>query len=359
MSVEAGAEAAYNTLDSNVDFFAFDENGDRVPIPLPIADATVKEKRGEVYFSAGKQISPALRVDGGVNYEYSHLTVAGDATADRKLGFIKPNLSLDWKPGKWHARVSIRRTVAQLDFYDFISVAEFSTNRINGGNADLQPQRTWEFRLTGEHPLLGDGLIKLDAGYDLISLLQDRILIVDEEGNAFDAPGNLGTGRRYFGTLTVDAPLDRIWKGLHAKADATLQHTSVEDPINHELRKFSGFYPSWQWNLDLRRDAGAWSYGMVVSDNQRFTFYRTDEFDTNFNGGPYGTVFVEYRPGPKTAIRLDIDNAFETSGNRNRLRFFPNRLTPEEVINEFRERNRHLSFGLTLKQSFGSGGVAK
>ena len=57
-----------------------------------------------------------------------------------------------------------------------------------------------------------------------------------------------------------------------------------------------------------------------------------------------------------TAITLDIDNVFETSGDRDRLRFFPNRATPDLVIDEFRERNRHKSFGITLKQSFGGGG---
>ena len=35
------------------------------------------------------------------------------------------------------------------------------------------------------------------------------------------------------------------------------------------------------------------------------------------------------------------------------LLFFPNRADPDFTINEFRERNRHLNFGLTLKQSFG------
>ena len=58
MSVEAGAEAAYNTLDSHVHFNAVDQNGSFVPIPLPIANATVREQRGEVYFSAGKTLSP-------------------------------------------------------------------------------------------------------------------------------------------------------------------------------------------------------------------------------------------------------------------------------------------------------------
>ena len=60
--------------------------------------------------------------------------------------------------------------------------------------------------------------------------------------------------------------------------------------------------------------------------------------------------------------RFDVDNLFNTSGNRTRRLFFPNRSAPTTVIDEVRERNRHLSFGLTLKQSFGgssSSGVAK
>lgn len=356
-SFEAGAEGAYNTLDSNVDFAEIDEDGIRVPINLPIADATVSEKRGEFYFSVGKTLSPAIRIDGGVNYEFSRLKVRGDAIADRSLKFIKPNLTFDWKPGGgWHSQLSVRRTVAQLDFYDFISIAELSVDRVNGGNANLQPQRTWEFRLTAEHPILGDGLFKLDLGHDLVSLLQDRILIDDGEGHKFDAPGNLGTGRRYFAALTVDAPLSLIWKGLRAKFTGTAQRTRVEDPISHNMRPWSGFYANWQWNLDLRRDAGNLSYGINIGDNRRITFYRTDEFDSNFNGGPFGTAFVEYRLSPRTSITFDIDNLFDTSGNRRRLIFIPNRDEPSLIIDEFRERNRHRAFGLTLKQSFGGGG---
>jgi hypothetical protein len=362
-SFEAGAEAALNTLDSTVELFEFDENGEQVRINLPLDDATVKEKRGEIYFSMGRNLSPGLRIDGGLNYEFSNLKVRGDALADRTLKFWKPNIALDWKPGgKWHTRFSVRRVVAQLDFYDFISVAELSTDRVNAGNENLQPQRTWEFRATAEHPILGDGLFKLDLGYDLISMLQDRILIEDDEGNTFDAPGNIGTGKRAFATLTLDAPLTRVWNGLRIKFDTTLQRTRVDDPISGDPRKFSGFFPAWQWSIDVRRDIGRWSYGFAVNDNQRFTFYRTDEFDTNFNGGPYGTAFIEYRPSARTALSFNVDNAFETSGNRERILFFPNRADPEEVIREFRERNRHISVGLTLKHSFGgasSSGVAK
>jgi hypothetical protein len=367
-SVETGTEFALNTLDQHVQFFEFLAGGTPVQIDLPFDQARVKEKRAEPFLNIGRQLSSSIRLDGGLTYEYSKISVRGDANLDREpLKFWKPSLTLDWKAGKgWHGQLSAKRVVAQLNFYDFISSAELSTDRINAGNPDLVPQQTWQFRGMVEHPILGDGVAKLDVGYDLVNDLQDRVLICDPEHPTvcFDAPGNLGTGKRYFATLTLDAPLAQIGlKGLRVKLDGTLQRTRVDDPISGDPRNWSDFFPDWQWNIDVRHDIGKWSYGFVVSDRDRFTFFRTDEFDTNFNGGPYGTAFVEFRPRNGTTITLDLDNALDTSGNRNRLLFRPNRAQPDVVINEFRERNRHLNFGLTLKQSFGgsgnSGGVAQ
>ncbi len=359
-SFEVGAEGAYNTLDDKVDLFALDEDGSKVRINLPIADAKVAEKRGEAYVSIGRNLSPRLRIDGGANYEFSNLKVTGDAQARRTLKFLKPNLTVDWKPGgNWHTQFSIRRTVAQLNFYDFISIGDLSAKRVTGSNADLVPQRSWEFRATAEHPILGDGLFKLDVGYDLVSKLQDQILIFDDAGNAFSGPGNLGNGKRSFATLTLDAPLSQLWKGLRAKFTGTLQRTRVDDPISGEPRNWSGFWPNWQWDLNVRRDAGPWSYGFELSDNQRITFYRTDEFDTNFNRGAYMTAFVEFRPTPRMAINVLIDNALSTHAARRRILFRPNRAEPDDVFDEFRDRNRHRSFQVTLKQSFGGSSGTK
>jgi hypothetical protein len=358
-SFEAGGEAVLNTLDSAVELFVLQPDGGRKRIDLPIDDATVKEKRAETFVNAGRNLTPELRLDAGLTFEYSQLKVRGDATADRTLKFFKPNASLDWKPAPgWHTRLSFRRTVAQLDFYDFISAAELSTDRVNGGNANLLPQRGWEIRLTADRQILGDGLVKLDLGHDRISLLQDRVLIFDDEGNGFDAPGNIGTGKRHFARLTVDAPLGSLWKGLRLKAEGQLQRTRVDDPISGDPRNFSGFYPDWEWQVEARRDAGALSYGFLVAHRDRFIFFRTNELDINSNTGPFGTAFVEYRPDSRTAITLDVENLFDTGGQRERRLFFPNRLNPTFSADELRERNRHTSVGVTVKRSFG-GGVAK
>jgi hypothetical protein len=361
-SFETGAEVAYNSLDYSLDLFEFFEDGERIQIDLPIEDATVRELRGEVYVSAGRQLTSKLRADGGLNFEMSSLKVRGDAVSDTKLNFLKPSLTLDWQPGNdWHFQLIARRTVAQLDFYDFVSAAELSNDRVNGGNANLVPQRTWEGRFVAEHPLFKSGTVRLEAGGDIVSMLQDRILVFDDEGNAFDAPGNLGTGRRYFADLTVDAPLDHIWKGLRVRAHALIQRTRVKDPIWGRYRNFSDFFPDWSWDVNIRRDAGKWAYGFTLNDRDRFFNFRTDQIDAMPNQRIYGFGFVEYRPNARSSITLDVENFTDSGGYVLRQFYIPDRRNEVPVFDEERYRNGHVRMQLSYKLSFGGagGGVAK
>jgi len=299
----------------------------------------------------GRQLAPGLRVDGGLAYEYSQLKVRGDAVADRTLQFLKPNLSLDWKPGRgWHAQLSVRRTIAQLDFFDFLSRAEFGTDVVNGGNSDLVPQRAWEYRATVDHPFLGDGLIRVDLGYDRISLLQDRILTP----GGFDSPGNIGRGRRSFAKLAVDAPLAPIGlKGIRLKFNGQLQHTRVDDPISGEPRNFSGEFPDWQYSVEYRHDLNRVSYGFYIENQDEVTTFRTDEFNSFYIDEWFSTAFVEYRPTPRSTLTFDIRNLFDVTATRTRLLFDPNRTNPIPAFKEVRVRNGHVQFQLTFKQAFG------
>lgn len=353
-SFEAGAEVARNKLDYALDLFQLLQGGDEVRIDLPLEDATVSEIRGEGFVNAGRAITSNLRADFGMRYEVSRLKVRGDATADRSLKFWKPSLTLDWRPaGKWHFQAIARRTVAQLDFFDFVSAAELSNDRINGGNANLVPQRTWALRLVAERPILGTGKLRFEAGHDIVSMLQDRVLIFDDDGNGFDAPGNLGTGRRWFANANFEAPLDMVWKGLRFSGNATVQKTRVKDPIWDEQRRWSDYYPAWDWFLSVRRDSGKWAYGVSVSDRDAFFSFRTDTIDKFANGGPYAVGFVEYRVSPSTSLTFDVDNLLATFGSIDRKFYFPNRTDPAVDLDEFRKRNSRQQFKITLKHSFG------
>jgi hypothetical protein len=349
-SVETGVEGVINKLDSDVNIVVTDAGGAQTRIDLPVDQAVVKEYRGEAFVNAGRPLSKTLRLDMGLTYEASRLTVSGDAEAERVLKFLKPKASLDYRDKSgWHAQLSIARTIAQLNFEDFISTAELTNDRVNGGNADLVPQRAWELLATLEQPILGDGLVKVEAGYNRISLVQDRI--PTPEG--FDAPGNLGNGRSFTLRSTIDAPLAKLGiKGGRLTVHSSLIDTSVEDPYTHRKRHFSGFN-LYSADASFRQDLGKWAYGATFSVNSPTFFFRQDEIDRPFSDNPYVTAFVEYRPTPKTTITFSLDNATNAAALRSRTFFTPDRSNPFPDTFELRHRNKHIVPAIGLKHSFG------
>jgi len=348
-AAELGSELAYNRLENATELYQLDAGGGRTRIDLPIDQAVVDELRTESYLSLGRQLSQSLRLETRVAFETSHLKVSGDTAARRDLSYFKPGVTLDWKgPNGWHVQLAARRTVAQLDFFDFISSAELTNDRINGGNADLVPQRTWEFRLTLDRPLLGKGVAKLELGHDRVSQLQDRILT--SEG--FDAPGNIGSGTRSFAQLTLDAPLDRLGlKATRFKFVGAVQDHSVRDPLTGLDRPWSGFRPKWSVDAELRRDLNQLSYGMEFYREAASTVYRIDETDSFFNSGPFVSAFVEYRPDRKTTLRLDAKNLGDAAGQRRRRFYDPNRTAPLPDVEEFRHRNAHVALTFSINRT--------
>jgi hypothetical protein len=141
------------------------------------------------------------------------------------------------------------------------------------------------------------------------------------------------------------------------KLHGNVQQTRVEDPISGELRDFSGFFPRWQWDADIRRDIGKWAYGFQLSDRRRTTLFRTDTLDTRYNiGFPYTYAFVEYRPTQAQSVKLYFDDISNTGGARDLLIYLPNRTAGEPSILDHRFRNSHVRVGITFNQSFGGGG---
>jgi hypothetical protein len=349
-SVETGLEGVINKLDSDVNVFRIDAAGAETRIDLPVDQAVVKEYRGEAFVNAGKALSKTLRLDVGLTYEASRLTVSGDAQAERVLKFFKPKASLDYRDKSgWHAQLSVKRTVAQLNFEDFISTAELTNDRVNGGNADLVPQRAWELLATLEQPILGDGVVKVEAGYNRISLVQDRI--PTPEG--FDAPGNLGNGRMFILKSTIDAPLARLGiKGGRLTIHSSLVDTSVEDPYTGRKRHFSG-YNLYSADASFRQDLGKWAYGATFYVNAPTFFFRQNEIDRPFSRNPYVQAFVEYRPTPKTTITFNLDNVTDAPAFRDRTFFTPDRRNPFPDEFELRHRNKHVIPSIGIKHSFG------
>ena len=349
-TTETGVEWAFNRLDSDVQLFSVGSGGARTRIDLPIDQAVVEEYRLEGFFNAGRSLSPNLRVDGGLTFEASRLTVSGDTQAERTLRFLKPRLVVDWRPGDgWRTQLSIQRTVAQLDFVDFISAAELTNDRVTGGNAELLPQRAWEVLATIERPILGDGQVRVELGYQQIQLVQDRV--PTPEG--FDAPGNLGNGRHAFIRGTLDAPLGRFGiRGGRLTVNGTIRDTSVEDPYTHRQRAFSNFN-EWQLEATFRQDLERFAWGINYFGSPAIPFYRRNEIDVPNGMEPFVNLFGEYRMTPQTRFTVTLENLFDVGGTRGRTFFEPDRTNPDPSLFEFRERKGHRAISVRVRHSFG------
>jgi outer membrane receptor protein involved in Fe transport len=349
-AAEVGAEVAVNRLDSQVDLFALQANGSQIRTDLPIDHAVIEERRAEGFANLGRAWTPKLRMDLGLRYEMSRQTVRGDAVADRRLSDLKPSVAFDWRLADgWRMQVSAKRTVAQLNFEDFISAAELSNERVNGGNANLVPQRAWETLLTVERRVLTDGLMRVELGRDWISRLQDRI--PTPEG--FDAPGNLGDGARRIARVQGDFPLSKFGiRGGRVSGRFTYQDTSVLDPYTLRKRRFSNT-STWVSDVNLRQDLGKLAWGVTASwtSNDRIVF-RRNELDRSYAGADV-QAFGEYRPSARATWRLLVDNLADTAYGRDRVFFMPDRRNPIPNSNELRRRKIHPVPSLSLKYNFG------
>ncbi len=346
IDLELGVEAARNTLKSKVELT---DLATQERIDLPVDDATVSENRVEAFATAGYPLTSRLRAETGLRYEYSRLTVTGDAQAERQLGFLKPSFTLFWDTGSpLSFQLSVERTVAQLQFEDFISFAELKDDQINGGNADLQPQRAWEIKLTAETPLLGDGLARVTVEYDRISLVQDRVPVP----GGFDAPGNLGTGQLWALDATLELPLAKLGlPGARISAQSSIILTSVRDPYTFAPRRFSGV-PIASTNIGFRQDNKASAWGFDLSATGPATSFRLDELDTTLGQASSWSAFYQLRPDRQSTLTFSVANLFDASSRRRRVFFDPDRSSPFPVEIETRTTRSHITPRISYRRSF-------
>lgn len=354
-ALELGMEGAYNRLRSDLNLYEL-AGDDRTRVDLPIDQAVVEEYRGEAFVNAGRNLASNLRLDLGLNYEASRLIVSGDATARRVLHYWKPKVSLDWTSGGWHTQLSVKHSVAQLNFSDFVSAASLNTAQIDGGNEELVPQRKWELLLSADRTLLGDGRIKLEVGHQRVTQVQDRVPIRDKTTGEieFDAPGNLGDGTQWIARANLDLPLSRLAgiKGGRLSFSGSYLGTSVEDPYTLLDRPFSGT-SRFTYTVDFRQDLGVFAWGVGLSGNSGSTFYRLAETDNSQAISPKVNAFAEYRPSTRSTLTLGIENV--TNGGSKRWRYFytPDRTSATPSRREYRERSSHALVYLSIKHSFG------
>lgn len=303
-SVEGGGEAAFNFLDSAVDYV---ENG--APVVLPAANVRVEERRGEVFGSSTWRLSPALSVEGGLRVEVSTISQTGDTELERSFTYLKPRVAVTWSPTPVdQLRLRVEREVGQLDFGDFVSSVAFSTGSGTAGNAELEPSKSWVVEAAWERKFWKDGALVITGVHEEITDATDRVPIIGP-GYAFDAPGNIGDGRSDTLSVALNLPLTRFGvPGGLLKASGDWRKSEVTDPVTGESRRISGQRPftgEINFSQDLPRYHTQWGVNTQLGWEQRF--YRFDQIE-RVKLGTWVQLYAEYKPRPDLSFRVEVQN---------------------------------------------------
>ena len=348
LSWEGGGEAALNRLDSET---AYSENG--VAIPLPAANVTVEEKRGEVFAKAVWRPARTWTVEAGVREEGSAISSDGDVTLEKTLYYTKPRVAATWAPSETtQLRFRFERVVGQLDFGDFVATSSLGTGVITAGNPDLVPEQAWVSEAAFEQRFWKKGAAVVTLRHFVLTDAIDRAPVYGPSG-AFDAPSNIGDGTKDELAATLTLPLDRWIPGAQLSGESTWRRSEVTDPTTGAKREISGLHPV-DWNGHFSQDLPQWraTWGVDAFGAWRETYYRFDEISTD-KLKTYVTLFGEWKPKPDLLVRMEIQNATARGFHHTRQVYSGPRNTSPLAVVDDRDIQIGRIFYIRLRKSFG------
>ena len=269
--LEYGFESAYNELDRTFNLIYFDSNSNETDSGLLNTSGTVEEDRYEAFLSYKKKKKKKIRTELALNYEWSEISQSGDVTLSREFKYWKPRIDVKWDYKKnRQIRLSLERSIGQINFDDFISSYDQFEETIRTGNPDLKPETAWELKLEHEWRLPNDGgVVTLKGLASEIDGPVDRLPI-----DGFAGIGNLGSGERTQARIDGSIRLNKLLEGGVFRFMGYLQSTEVVDPVTNIKRDFSWF-KRWETMIGIRQDipGGKYSWGITYRSQSQFNIY--------------------------------------------------------------------------------------
>lgn len=350
LSFATSLEGAYNFLESDAKLV---QDGD--PVALPGSDVRIEEKRIEAAFGATWKPADDWVLEAGMRVEQSSISQTGDSPLQRRFTYPKPRLALRWDASAGNQlRLSLSREVGQLDFADFVASASLDSGQVSAGNAELEPDKTWRLVAAWERRLWTDATMTLSWTHDRIEDVVDRVLVVAPD-DVFDAPGNIGGGRRDTLAIELSAPLDRFgFTGAQLRSSMLWRQSRVTDPVTGARRSISEEKPV-EATIEVNQDLPAlrMNWGLEFAHiAERETKYRYDEIKKKSEGMGW-TLFAERRIGERWRVRAEATDLFGRDFIESRDKYDGPRSTyPVEEI-ERRKRVAPGYFSLTFRRSMG------
>ncbi|MEX2494612.1 MAG: TonB-dependent receptor [Woeseia sp.] len=363
-AIQADFEVAYNMLDNSLARLDDTGNGP-VAIPVPGANARVEELRFDMLVQDTWSVS-AWSLNYGLGVETSTISQSGDANQKRRFFFLKPQAMVTWAPLQTQqTRLRVAREVAQLNFNDFVSATVFLDDDLALGNPDLQPESTWISELTHERRLGDLAVVSLTAFHHWIADVQDLLPITSQ----FEAPGNIGDGRRWGLEMQSTVPLEALgWTGARMDIKGRWQDSSVTDPVTGERRNltaaggFSGVPTTlpfrneneYAYSINYRQDFQdsriAWGWG--VTERGERPRFKVNELDVYNEEDPVVDLFIETTRWWDIKIGFDINNLLDLTASRERTVYTGRRGISPVGRREIREYSVGRRYSLSISGSF-------
>jgi len=359
-AVQINLEGARNVIES-VLVQTVDTGSGPVEVPVPGANTRVEENRGDFLFS-DTWFMDEFELNYGIGAETSTISQTGDVVQKRSFSFIKPQIALTYSPTQQRqTRVSVAREVSQLDFSDFVSATVFQDDDLALGNPNLKPESTWVAELSEERRFGELSVVKVTVFHHWISDVEDLLPLTP----TFEAPGNIGDGRRWGIEFEATVPLDSFGlTGARFDVELRLQDSTVTDPVTGSDRVLSGqSQPTkplpfrdenhYAFGVDFRQDleAARFAWGWDVRNRAERELFKVNELDVRDEGTEFN-VFFETTRWLGLKMRLSGNNLLDFEQLRHRTIYTGEReLTPVER-RELQDRTDGRRIVLSLSGSF-------
>ena len=324
-----------------------------VPVSITGSDVDVSERRAEASIGTTWQAAKSLVLESSLRGEYSAIRSTGDASQDDDFFFLKPRLRLSWDNRRTRIQATLEREAAQLDFEDFVASVELDRDDVVAGAPSLTPPTTWSFSTVFEQRFWDGGALTLTFRRERVDDVIDRV-VVEGDGELFDAVGNIGRGYRTILRAELTAPLDRIGlEGMEIRADLTFLKSRVTDPITGEKRSISEDKPfegEFRFTHDL--PGARWSWGLDATLTEQEREFRFDEVRRERSGTSLA-AHVEFRPAAAWRIRAEIENVAWKDLTDKRELYDGIRSSADLESIETRRINTDPIFIFSIRRSFG------
>jgi len=359
-TVQINLEGAKNVLDSAL-VQIVDIGSGPVEVPVPGANTRVEETRGDFLVSDTWSFGN-YELLYGLGAETSTISQTGDADVERSFFFVKPQAALTYSATpERQRRFRLAREVSQLDFQDFVSSTVFEDDDLALGNPNLKPETTWVAEFSEERRFGELGVVKLTLFHHWISDVEDLLPLSPD----FEAPGNIGDGRRWGVEMESTLPLNAI--GLStARIDlkARWQDSVVIDPVTGLDRVLSGEGGhkgdivfrndnEWAFLADFRQDFEesrvAWGWTLATrAERPLFKVNELDVYDEETNID----MFIETTRWFGLKTRLSGINLLDMVQSRDRTVYTGERGLSPVDFRELRDSTNGFRITLTLSGTF-------